>query len=54
SGESGEGKNSGVAAPAPPDGFAPWRRTVPGGRADIPDELRCVGRGEAVFCGEGA
>ncbi|MFD4755370.1 serine/threonine-protein kinase [Streptomyces sp. NPDC058426] len=53
SGESGEGKNSGVAAPAPPDGFAPWRRTVPGGRADIPDELRCVARGEAVFCGGG-
>ncbi|WP_405757441.1 serine/threonine-protein kinase [Streptomyces sp. NBC_01420] len=36
-----------------PDGFRPWRVTVPGGREDIPDELRCVARGEAVFCGGG-
>ncbi|WP_369215919.1 outer membrane protein assembly factor BamB family protein, partial [Streptomyces flavofungini] len=36
-----------------PEGFRPWRETVPGGREDIPDELRCVGRGEALFCGGG-
>ncbi|MEU8700952.1 protein kinase [Streptomyces sp. NPDC048680] len=48
-------KGSNVAAPgaALPDGFRPWRRTVPGGRADIPDELRCVARGDALFCGGG-
>ncbi|PZT73650.1 MULTISPECIES: serine/threonine-protein kinase [unclassified Streptomyces] len=45
-----------VAAPsaALPDGFRPWRVTVPGGREDIPDELRCVtGAGDVVFCGGG-
>ncbi|WP_431038829.1 protein kinase domain-containing protein [Streptomyces sp. P6-2-1] len=44
-----------VAAPGGtlPDGFAPWRTTVKGGQADIPDELRCVAREEAVFCGGG-
>ncbi|MEV0784464.1 PQQ-binding-like beta-propeller repeat protein [Streptomyces sp. NPDC050423] len=48
-------KGSSVAAPgaALPDGFEPWRTTVPGGRADIPDELRCVARGDALFCGGG-
>ncbi|WP_435193062.1 serine/threonine-protein kinase [Streptomyces sp. NRRL F-5630] len=53
SGEDEGAKNSGVAAPAPPDGFAPWQQTVRGGRPDIPDELRCVARGDAVFCGGG-
>ncbi|MEU6441735.1 PQQ-binding-like beta-propeller repeat protein [Streptomyces sp. NPDC047046] len=53
SGESDEGKNGGVAAPAPPDGFAPWHQTVLGGRPDIPDELRCVSRADALFCGGG-
>ncbi|WP_073865196.1 serine/threonine-protein kinase [Streptomyces sp. CB01249] len=44
-----------VAEPAGtlPGGFRPWRVTVPGGQADIPDELRCVARGEAAFCGGG-
>lgn len=54
-GNSGGDKGSSVAAPgaALPDGFASWRTTVPGGRADIPDELRCVARGDALFCGGG-
>ncbi|WNF25710.1 serine/threonine-protein kinase [Streptomyces sp. C11-1] len=49
------GKGNSVAAPGPAllDGFEPWRRTVRGGRADIPDELRCVARGDALFCGGG-
>ncbi|WP_405696725.1 protein kinase domain-containing protein [Streptomyces sp. NBC_01185] len=52
---SGGGKDDSVAAPgaALPDGFAPWRGTVPGGHADITDELRCVARGDALFCGGG-
>ncbi|MFG3141321.1 PQQ-binding-like beta-propeller repeat protein [Streptomyces sp. NPDC048211] len=48
-----EGKSAAEPGAALPDGFAPWRTTVPGGRADIPDELRCVARGEALFCGGG-
>lgn len=49
------GKHHSVAAPgaALPDGFEPWRKTVQGGREDIPDELRCVARGDALFCGGG-
>lgn len=44
-----------VAAPgaALPAGFRPWRETVPGGQEDIPDELRCVAHGDALFCGGG-
>ncbi|MFI1226559.1 MULTISPECIES: protein kinase domain-containing protein [unclassified Streptomyces] len=56
SGGSGGGdKGHSVAAPAAalPDGFEPWRTTVRGGREDIPDELRCVARGDALFCGGG-
>ncbi|WP_406447952.1 serine/threonine-protein kinase [Streptomyces sp. NBC_00876] len=50
--DGGQGKN--VAAPgALPDGFGPWRTTVKGGQADIPDELRCVARDGALFCGGG-
>ncbi|MFF2137247.1 PQQ-binding-like beta-propeller repeat protein [Streptomyces sp. NPDC058193] len=54
-GDGGGGKGGGVAAPGAvlPDGFAPWRTTVPGGRAGITDELRCVARGDALFCGGG-
>ncbi|MEV3948855.1 serine/threonine-protein kinase [Streptomyces halstedii] len=55
-GEDGGGDKAGtVAAPAAalPEGFAPWRETVPGGREDLSDELRCVARGEALFCGGG-
>jgi outer membrane protein assembly factor BamB len=54
-GTSGGDKGNSVAAPggALPDGFAPWRETVRGGREDIPDELRCVARGDALFCGGG-
>ncbi|KPC78179.1 serine/threonine-protein kinase [Streptomyces sp. NRRL S-4] len=54
-GNSSSGKGDSVAAPgaALPDGFEPWRRTVQGGREDIPDELRCVARGDALFCGGG-
>ncbi|MEU0280553.1 serine/threonine-protein kinase [Streptomyces sp. NPDC006195] len=49
-------KGSSAAAPgaALPNGFEPWRETVPGGREDIPDELRCVARDDALFCGGGS
>ncbi|MEV6161177.1 serine/threonine-protein kinase [Streptomyces sp. NPDC052052] len=55
-GNSGDGKGTSVAAPgaALPDGFEPWHRTVQGGREDIPDELRCVAHGDALFCGGGS
>ncbi|MFJ2558316.1 MULTISPECIES: PQQ-binding-like beta-propeller repeat protein [unclassified Streptomyces] len=45
-----------VAAPgaALPDGFQPWHDTVLGGREDIPDEVRCVAHGDALFCGGGS
>jgi outer membrane protein assembly factor BamB len=48
-------KDNSVAEPgsALPDGFGPWRRTVQGGSEDIPDELRCLARGDALFCGGG-
>ncbi|MGW4234132.1 protein kinase domain-containing protein [Streptomyces sp. NPDC004980] len=54
-GTGGGDKGDSVAAPTAvlPDGFEPWRKTVRGGREDIPDELRCVARGDAVFCGGG-
>ncbi|MEV6792872.1 PQQ-binding-like beta-propeller repeat protein [Streptomyces sp. NPDC051320] len=54
-GSNGGDKGHSVAAPgaALPDGFEPWRKTVRGGRDDIPDELRCVARGDALFCGGG-
>ncbi|MET7857540.1 PQQ-binding-like beta-propeller repeat protein [Streptomyces sp. NPDC005318] len=53
--DSGGDKGNSVAVPgaALPDGFEPWRRTVQGGLEDIPDELRCVARGDALFCGGG-
>ncbi|MGV2919867.1 protein kinase domain-containing protein [Streptomyces alfalfae] len=48
------GRTVAAANKAPlPEGFWPWRESVPGGRADIPDELRCVARGDALFCGGG-
>ncbi|MFE6099382.1 PQQ-binding-like beta-propeller repeat protein [Streptomyces laurentii] len=55
SGTDADAKGSGVVVPGGvlPAGFAPWRTTVPGGREDIPDELRCVAHGDAVFCGGG-
>ncbi|MGW6601691.1 serine/threonine-protein kinase [Streptomyces sp. NPDC055036] len=60
-GNSGDDSRNSVAAPsvaapgaALPAGFEPWRETVLGGREDIPDELRCVARGDAVFCGGGS
>ncbi|MEU6107338.1 serine/threonine-protein kinase [Streptomyces albidoflavus] len=54
-GGDGGDKGGSVAEPGAslPEGFAPWHKTVAGGRADIPDELRCVARGEALFCGGG-
>ncbi|MFD4017917.1 protein kinase domain-containing protein [Streptomyces sindenensis] len=56
-GTDGRGADAGRSAAAPggtlPDGFEPWRTTVPGGREDIPDELRCVARDDALFCGGG-
>ncbi|MEV5988698.1 serine/threonine-protein kinase [Streptomyces sp. NPDC052051] len=48
-----KGRSVAAAGVALPDGFKRWRTTVPGGRPDIPDELRCVARGDAVFCGGG-
>ncbi len=56
-GTDGRGADAGRSAAAPggtlPEGFEPWRTTVPGGREDIPDELRCVARDDALFCGGG-
>ncbi|MEU8099542.1 serine/threonine-protein kinase [Streptomyces rubiginosohelvolus] len=56
-GTDGRGTDAGRSAAAPggtlPDGFESWRTTVPGGREDIPDELRCVARDDALFCGGG-
>ncbi|MYS36935.1 serine/threonine protein kinase [Streptomyces sp. KhCrAH-43] len=49
----GGGTTVAASGPSLPAGFRPWRVTVPGGQEDIPDELRCVARGEAVFCGGG-
>ncbi|MFE6773611.1 serine/threonine-protein kinase [Streptomyces fimicarius] len=51
----GDTRRSTAASPtgALPKGFEPWHRTVPGGREDIPDELRCVARDDALFCGGG-
>ncbi|MFE3827350.1 PQQ-binding-like beta-propeller repeat protein [Streptomyces sp. NPDC059092] len=53
--DGGGHKDNRVAAPgaALQDGFGPWRKTVQAGGEDIPDELRCVARGEALFCGGG-
>ncbi|WP_330456260.1 serine/threonine-protein kinase [Streptomyces sp. NBC_00820] len=55
-GGNGGDKGDGVAASgvALPDGFKPWRKTVRGGREDIPDEVRCVARGDALYCGGGS
>ncbi|MET9922910.1 serine/threonine-protein kinase [Streptomyces sp. NPDC006435] len=54
-GNGGEGGES-VATPgaALPAGFEPWNTVVQGGRPEIPDELRCVARGDALFCGGGS
>ncbi|WP_329392904.1 serine/threonine-protein kinase [Streptomyces lydicus] len=54
-GNSGGDKGNSLAVPsaALPDGFTSWHKTVPGGRPDIPDELRCVAHGDALFCGGG-
>ncbi|MFF9347800.1 PQQ-binding-like beta-propeller repeat protein [Streptomyces sp. NPDC014734] len=54
-GNVGGDRGSSAAEPgvALPDGFEPWRTTVPGGQEDIPDELRCVAHGDALFCGGG-
>ncbi|MGG2460391.1 protein kinase domain-containing protein [Streptomyces sp. RGM 3693] len=55
-GNSGGDKGNSLAAAgaALPDGFEPWHKAVPGGRPDIPDELRCVAHGDALFCGGGS
>ncbi|MFE7541719.1 protein kinase domain-containing protein [Streptomyces platensis] len=55
-GNSGGDKGNSLAAPGPalPDGFEPWHETVPGGRPDVPDELRCLAHGDALFCGGGS
>ncbi|MFJ4600602.1 serine/threonine-protein kinase [Streptomyces griseoluteus] len=48
-----QGRSTAAPGAALPDGFKPWRKAVLGGREDIPDELRCVARGDAVYCGGG-
>ncbi|MFI1682084.1 protein kinase [Streptomyces sp. NPDC020607] len=48
-----QGRDIAAAGARLPGGFEPWRKTVRGGRADIPDELRCEARGDALFCGGG-
>ncbi|MFE3515217.1 PQQ-binding-like beta-propeller repeat protein [Streptomyces sp. NPDC059166] len=53
-GEGGKAESAVTPGPALPDGFEPWARTVEGGREDIPDELRCVARADALFCGGGS
>ncbi|WP_328733140.1 serine/threonine-protein kinase [Streptomyces caniferus] len=55
-GNSGGDKGNSLAVPgaALPDGFEPWHKAVLGGRPDVPDELRCVARDEALFCGGGS
>ncbi|MFI8875314.1 protein kinase domain-containing protein [Streptomyces sp. NPDC055243] len=53
-GGGGDGEDRTVAAakaPLPAD-FRPWRTTVPNDKG-IPDEVRCVPRGDALFCGGG-
>ncbi|MGW6020903.1 protein kinase domain-containing protein [Streptomyces sp. NPDC055099] len=52
--DGGAGKDRTVAAAeAPlPDGYRPWRTSVPNDKG-IPDEVRCVPRGDALFCGGG-
>lgn len=49
-----DGKEPVVAAAGTPlpDGFRSWRRTVSNG-LDTRDELRCVPRGDDLFCGGG-
>ncbi|MFC9881984.1 protein kinase [Streptomyces libani] len=49
-----KGNSLSVQRAALPDGFKPWHETVPGGREDIPDELRCLAHGDALFCGGGS
>ncbi|QBJ89285.1 serine/threonine protein kinase [Streptomyces seoulensis] len=53
SGGDDRGKSVAASEAPLPDGFRPWRKVVLGGREDIPDELRCVARGDAVYCGGG-
>ncbi|WP_030803594.1 serine/threonine-protein kinase [Streptomyces sp. NRRL F-2799] len=52
-GEDDQGKSVAASGAALPAGFKPWHEAVLGGREDIPDELRCVVRGDAVYCGGG-
>ncbi|MGW8552564.1 protein kinase domain-containing protein [Streptomyces tubercidicus] len=49
-----KGNSRAVRGAALPDDFKPWHETVPGGREDIPDELRCLAHGDALFCGGGS
>ena len=49
-----KGNSPAVQGAELPDGFKPWHKAVAGGRPDIPDELRCVAHGDALFCGGGS
>ncbi|SEG94732.1 Serine/threonine protein kinase [Actinacidiphila yanglinensis] len=53
-GNGGGAKTTSVAAArtTPADLVKPWRTRVRGG--DVPDELRCVARDNALFCGGGS
>ncbi|WJV47015.1 serine/threonine-protein kinase [Streptomyces flavofungini] len=48
-----KGRNVAATSPALPDGFRPWRQSVPAGTAKIPDEVRCLPHGDSVYCGGG-
>ena len=47
----GHGAVDATRDPLPP-GFRPWQQSV-SGEGSTPDEMRCTGRGNAVFCGGG-
>ncbi|MET8689420.1 serine/threonine-protein kinase [Streptomyces sp. NPDC004732] len=49
-----EGRDIAAAGARLPGGFEPWRKTLRGGRPDIPDEVRCEARDDALFCGGGS
>ncbi|MFJ2774415.1 protein kinase [Streptomyces sp. NPDC087300] len=50
----GNGGNvAATGSAALPAKFDPWQKQVLGGRADIPDEMRCLAHDDAVFCGGG-
>ncbi|MGW0907570.1 protein kinase domain-containing protein [Streptomyces sp. NPDC002853] len=51
-GDDGKDRTVAAAEATLPDGYRPWRTSVPNDKG-IPDEVRCVPRGDALFCGGG-